>query len=129
MSSRDRLGYLFERDATNAAGRSGETLGHNVFADTNGLENLGTDITLDGGDPHLGHDLEEALIARLYIVRMRLFCGQVCGHAVQTSGQEFVDRFKRQVGVHGIGAVAKQHRHVMYFARFGRLDNKTDPAT
>src|SRR5580692_9132738 len=48
-------------DAANAAGRTREAALDHVLIDADGLEDLGPLVTLQGGDAHLAHHLEQSL--------------------------------------------------------------------
>ena len=54
------FGEFVEADATHAGGGPGEILVDDILVQTNGFEQLGATIAHDGGDAHLGHDLEYA---------------------------------------------------------------------
>src|SRR2546426_11829258 len=46
----------------------GEVAMHQVAVETDGLEDLGAGVALQGGDSHLGHDLEDSLVQGLDVV-------------------------------------------------------------
>ena len=57
-----------ESDAADAARVGAEVSLQQTLRQTDGLEDLGTTVRTDGGDTHLGHDLEQAFLHGLDIV-------------------------------------------------------------
>ncbi len=85
------------------------------------LEDLRAAIALQGRDPHLGHDLEDALVGGLEVVvgdLARLDAPQLSGR------DQLAERLEREVGVHRAGAVADEQREVHDLARLPRLDDE-----
>src|SRR5499425_3800556 len=56
---------LTDPDTFDARGRAGEVPVDDVVVQSDGLEDLGTTVRLDGGDAHLRKDLEQPLVDRL----------------------------------------------------------------
>ena len=80
MATHRLLGDLLQPDAFDAGGGAGEILGDEIGAQADGVENLRAAIGLIGGDAHLGHHLEDALVDRLDVALDDLlgsssFCG------------------------------------------------------
>ena len=71
------LGEHVEADAAEAGGRPGEAGVDDLLAEADRLEDLRAGVGGDGGDAHLGHDLEHALAERLDRLRAAL-CGGRC---------------------------------------------------
>ena len=109
-------GNQFQVDPLHPAGGSGEAALDNIFPQTHGFKDLGSLVTLKGGDAHLGHDLEHPL-----------------GHALSIGGNDGLVRvvvfkkaipaslpqcFESQIGIDGIGAIADQKTVVMDFPSF-----------
>jgi len=57
-----------DADAADAGGRPGEVLVHEVLAESERLEDLGSVVALDGADAHLRDDFEDALGDRLAVL-------------------------------------------------------------
>ena len=100
------LGDLEHADALDPAGGAGEVLVDGVAVQADGLEQLRAAVAHVGRHAHLGHDLRQALADRLDVVVDRLVgaTGRPAGRLCMRD-----QRFHRQVGVHGLGAVAGQH--------------------
>ncbi|MNU94222.1 hypothetical protein D3C71_841800 [compost metagenome] len=100
------FGDLEDADAFDVGRGAGEVLVHQAALQADGFEDLRAGVGHVGRDAHLGHDLVQALADGLDEVLHGLF-GVI--HLAQ--------RFQRQVGVNGFGAVAAQKREVVDFAR------------
>lgn len=61
----DLLGDDVETGAADLGGRAVEVRGDEGLVEADGLEDLGAAVGGDGGDAHLGHDLEDALAERV----------------------------------------------------------------
>ncbi len=77
----------------------------------------------DRGDPHLGHDLQDALAERLDVVADGLVGGDAGERA---GGDEVLDRLECKVRVHRRRAEAEQHGDVVDLAAVARLDDERD---
>ena len=104
---------LEHADAADAAGGAGEVLLHRGAVQADGFEQLRAAVRHVGRHAHLGHDLGQALADRLDVLVDRLVGAQVARQALVDRGE----RFHGQVGVHGFGAVAREHGEVVHFAR------------
>jgi hypothetical protein len=109
--------------AADAGGGPGEVLVDEVLVQAHRLEDLGAVVALDGGDPHLGDHLDDALVHRLDV----LLLGDVGRPLHHPQPDLVVDGLEGQVGVHGAGAVAHQQREVVDLARLARLQHQPDP--
>ena len=113
-----------QADALNPAGGSSEASVDDVIGKAYGLENLGSLVTLKGGNAHLGHDLEHSL-----------------GHALSIGGNDGLIRvfvfkmaipaslpqcFESQIGIDGIGAIADQKTVVMDLPSFTRFQHDSN---
>ena len=56
----DLFGQLVESDAADAGGGTGEVFVDDILIQADGFEQLRATVAHDGGDAHLGHDLEHA---------------------------------------------------------------------
>ena len=77
------------------------------------FEDLRALVGLQGGDPHLGEDLQQAAVDRLGVFGEQLAVGQLgLDFAFVT---QLAQGFQRQVGVDGGGAVAQHSGEVVGF--------------
>ena len=88
----------------------------------NCVKNLRAAIALIGGNAHLGHHLQQALIYRLdealhHFISVNLL-GKLRPHCVQ--------RFKCQIGVDRLRTIAREAGKVMHFTRFAGFHNQTN---
>ena len=86
---------------------------------TDGIEDLCAAIRLVGRDPHLRHDLEQALADRLDVTLPRLFDRR----RIVERRQQRLDGVECQIRVDGLGAIAGQRRKVMHLERRPGLDH------
>ena len=77
MACRHLVGKDVVADAAEAADRAHEAVPDHFVTQAYGLEDLRTGVGRHGGDAHLGHDLEQALVARLDDVLTRPLGGHV----------------------------------------------------
>ena len=66
------LGDQLHADATHARGGAGEVALDERGIQSDGFPQLGTAVTLQGRDAHLGHDLQKAFTHCLYVVVLRI---------------------------------------------------------
>ena len=92
---------------------------HERRREANSVENLRAAIALIGRDAHLGADLQDAFVQRLHIVVGGLLHREAA-QIVQTVG----DGFEGQIGVDRLRAIAREHAHMVHFARLTRLDHQ-----
>ena len=59
---------LVETDSPDFRGNAGERKVHHLPTDSDGLEGLGALVGVEDGNPHLGHDLEQALLQSLAVI-------------------------------------------------------------
>ena len=85
------------------------------------LEHLRAAVALDGGDAHLGHDLDHTLRRGLHHVLAR---GLVVDAGEVALADHVVDRLKRHVRVDRAHAVADEQREMMHLAGLARLDDE-----
>ncbi len=121
VADRGFLGDLLEADAADSSRRAGEVGVDEGIREPEGLEYLGALVGLDGGNPHLGHGLDDALVGRLDEVRDRLLGGRAVHHAVRRG---VLDRLEGEVGVDGRYAVADEAGEVMDLPRLPRFEDE-----
>ena len=112
-----------EADAADARGGPREVVVDDGLVETEGFEHLGAAVTLDRGDAHLGHDLDDALGRRLHQV---LTGGLVIDAGEQRFPDHAIDRLERHVGINRGGAIADEEREVVHFTRVTGLDDDGD---
>ena len=106
------FGNVKNANAFNAGRRAGKVFVDGFAGNTNGLEQLRTAVAHVGGDAHLGHDLGQAFAHRLDVVVDGFFRRQITGEFFVN----FHQGFHRQIGVNGLGTIARQHTKVVHFA-------------
>ena len=107
--------------ALNAAVRAFETERYHVLAQAHDLEQLRAAVARDGGDPHLGHDLEQSL-ANAAAIAAAQFLARVRIHFHRALAHEIEQRLVRQIRIHGRGAIADETREMVGVARRAGLD-------
>jgi hypothetical protein len=112
-----------DADAAEHRRRAREVRVDELAAETHGLERLGGGVAGDRRDPHLRHDLEDALAERLDQVVHGVLGREPGDHA---GSHEVLARLHRQVRVDRRGAVADEGRDVVDLADIARLDDETD---
>ena len=100
---------VIEVRTLNTAGYAFEAKVHHTVGQTNGLEQLGTPIGGNGGDPHLGQDLQQALVDALAVIVLGL--DRVHQHFA--GADQVVQHLVGQVRIHRGGTKAEQHRKVV----------------
>ena len=88
------------------------------------LEDLRAAVALQRRDPHLRHDLQDALVQRLDVVADGALVGQSLEHPLLN---HVVERLEREVGVDRAGAVADEQRDVVHFARVAGFEDQRAP--
>jgi hypothetical protein len=111
---------LAQADALHHAGRAGEIPIHEGRRQADSLEDLGAAIRLVGRDPHLRHDLEEALGDGLDVAGARVVVREPRGEQVT----ELAQRGEREVRVHGLRPVAGEEREVVHLPGGAGLDHE-----
>ena len=111
---------IFQSDTAHTADGVGKVLGDDLFGDTDGLEDLGSLIGLDGGNTHLGRDLDNAVedCGVVIIYRCVIILIQHLGL------NQIVNRLLSQIRVDGTCAKAKQGCKVMYLSRLSALQDQ-----
>ena len=104
-------------------GGPGEVLVDELGVQADGLEDLRAAVALDGGDAHLGDDLDHALDGGLdVILEGRL----VVDVRQQALADHVVEGLEGQVGVDGAAAVADEQGEVVDLARFAGFEHEAD---
>ena len=119
-------GNPLQISAADAGRGPGKVLVDHRLVQSHRLKDLGAAVALYRGDPHLGHGLDHPFDGCLDEVFNRFFVINTRQHPLL---DHVIQRLKGQIGVDGIGAVAQQHRKVMYFTGFTRLQNQRNPGT
>ena len=111
---------LFKADALDGGRRAREILLHEALAEADGVEDLRAAIGLIGGDAHLGHDLQQALVHRLDEALHRLVFIDLLGEFLGHAGKGL----EGEIGIDGFRAIARQTGEVMDFARLAGLHHE-----
>ena len=114
MATNGLFSHLIETDPLNGGRCAREVRLDELRRQTYGVENLCTAIGLIGRDAHLGHHLQHALADGLDIVLANLIgrLREAIGYA------QVFQSFERQIGVHRLRAITRQHTEMVHFARF-----------
>ena len=110
---------LLQADALHPADRVGEVLVDHVLPDAHRLEDLGRLVGLQGGDPHFGGDLHDAVEDGAVVV----VDGGVGVLVQQLSFHQLLDALLGQIGVHRRRAEAQQGGEVVDLPGLGGLQH------
>src|SRR5665648_1672 len=113
---------LVETNALDLGVRAGEILGDEAGPQSHGIEDLRAAIRLVGGDAHLGHDLEDALVGRLHVA-LDGFLGRQLLVEIRHHG---FDALEREIGVDGLRTVTRERAELIDLASFTGLDHEAD---
>ena len=113
---------VLERDASDATYRVREILVHQLLADSQCLEDLGTLVGLDRGDTHFRAYLYDAVNDGLRISGTR-FSIVLVDLAL---ADELVDRIERKIRVDRARAESHERCEMVYVARFAGLEDDRD---
>ena len=113
------LGDFLQADAAHAADGVGEVLADDLLADADGFEDLGALVGLDGGDAHLGRDLDDAVEHGFVVVAH----GGVIVLFHQALVDQLADHLMGQIGVDRPRAEAQQRGEVVNVAGLAALQN------
>ncbi|KAI3478074.1 hypothetical protein L1887_60005 [Cichorium endivia] len=108
-------------------GGTGEAAVDDAVGETESLEDLGALVRGEGGDTHLGHDLEDTVVDGVLPV-----VDELRGREVgldETLAGDLEDGLHGEPGADGVSTVAEQHAHVVHLASLGGLDHEGDAAT
>ena len=119
------FGDLVKAHATHTGGGAGEVFVDDFLAQAHSLEQLCATVAHDGGDAHLGHDLEHTGGKRLGEV---LHGGVRVDLEVAVTGQ-ILNGFEGQVRVHAGGTISDQQCDVVNLAHVAGLDGHGDLRT
>ena len=113
---------LLDADALHPARGAGEVAVHEPAREPDGIEDLRPAIGLVGGDPHLGHDLEQPLADGLDEAGLELLVG--AGRDQPLLAGEGGQGLVGEPGVHRLGPVAGEGAEVVDLARRPRLHDE-----
>src|SRR4051812_6348132 len=94
-----------DADAADAGRRPREIAIDECPIEPDRLEDLRAAVALQGRDPHLGHDFEDALVQTLDIARHGTCMGDVLQRALT---DQVVETLEREIWIHRAGAVPDQ---------------------
>ena len=116
------LGDLVEADALDAGGGAGEIGVDEFRLQPDRVENLRAAIGLIGGDAHLGHHLEQALVDRLDVALDDFLVVELLRQLALHRDQ----RLEGEIGIDRLGAVAGEAGEMMHLARLAGFDHEAD---
>ena len=108
------LGDLLQSDAADGGDDAAEIFLRHFLADADGFEDLRAVVALDGGDPHLAHDTQDA-VHRCREVICERFLRALTVQAVLV--REILHRFQRQIRIDRRHAETDQRSEMMDFTR------------
>ena len=117
------VGDQIHADAADARRRAGEMPIDERGAQSHRLPHLRAAVTLQRGDPHLRHDLEQAFAERLDVALLR--SGAVRLVAGRLGASQRGDGLEREIRVHRARAVGDQQCEVRDLPRFAGLGDET----
>ncbi len=124
VPGRDLGGQHLEADTAEPGGGAGEGGADDLLAEPDGLEDLRPGVGGDGGDTHLGHDLQQALAQGLDQVLRGLLGGD---SVKQAAADHVLDGLQGEVWVDRGGAVADKQRDVVALAGVAGLHDQPGP--
>jgi len=99
-----------------------EIFSDEIAAQPHSIEDLRAAIRLVGGDAHLGHHLEDALVGGLDVALDRL----LDRHLFIELGHHRLDGLKGEIRVDCFGAITCERAELMHLVRLSGLDHETD---
>src|SRR5262249_37674512 len=132
VPEQDVVGDLLEADPPDWRRRSREAEVYDLRAETQRLEGLRAAVRRERGDPHLGEDLEQALLRSRPEAeagcRGRGPGGGGVPAGLRLVGREQgVDAGEREPGVYRFGAVPEQRREMVDVERIAGFGDQADP--
>ena len=133
MAARHFFGKVLVADASQTAVGAGKALFNELRPQPDGFKNLRSHIRANGGDAHLGHDLQHALVASLHIVVLGFFKSHrksrfrtvaVLPEAVAAFFQHLSYGVKGDIWIHRCRPVAQQQANVMDFSGIARFSHQ-----
>ena len=113
-------GNGFQSDAADGADAGAEIGFQQTLGKSDALENLGTAVAADGGDAHLGHDLQQCFLHGLDVVGL----GSLVVFLHLAAADQVVEHGKRHVGTEGAGTVAQQQGGMHGLADFAAFHDE-----
>ena len=112
---------LIEPDALDPRGGAGEIFGDEFGLQANRVENLRAAIGLVGGDAHLGHHLQQALVDRLGVTLDDFLVVELLRQLVLHRNK----RLEGEIRIDRLGTVAGETGEMVHFARLARFDDQS----
>ena len=119
------FGDVLQGNSAYPADSVGKVFVHHFLGDSDGLENLGALVGLDGGNTHLGGNLYNSVKHRAVVVVDRRVVVLVQHPAVNQRPDGLVG----QVGVHRAGAVSQKGGEMVYLSGLSALQNQCHAGT
>ena len=93
------------------------------FVESDGFKDLCATVALQGGNTHLGKDLQQAFVDGFDVVIERFFKRNAPREPL--AQRQIFQRFNSEVGVDGTGAITDEQRVMHHFARFAGFDDES----
>ena len=113
---------LLQPHALDLAVGAGEIFGDEIGSEAHRIEDLRAAIGLIGGDAHLRHDLEQALVGRLDVALDRFLRRKL----LVELGQHRLDGLEGEIGIDRFRAVTGKRRELMHLIGLAGLDHQAD---
>ena len=127
MTALHLLGQHREADPLHPARGAREAALHELSPQADRLEDLGALVGLEGGDPHLGQHLQNALGDTLAVGGHHVGVGpDVPAVGEEARSPRVPQGLEREIGVDGVRAVPDQQAVLVHLARLAGLDHETD---
>ncbi len=112
--------YIAQGNAAHPAHCIGKIFVDHIHVDTDGLKNLRPLVGLNGGNPHFGGNLHNAMEHCMGIILHR----RIIVLIQHPTADQFMDGLQCQIGIDGAGAVPQQRGKIMDFSRFPGFQNE-----
>ena len=110
----------------NTAVGTSEATCDDLVLKSEGFEDLGTLVTCQGADAHLGHDFQHTLGNCLSVASDNLAIVQAFEQSIAAG---LPQRFERKIGIDCIGTVTDEQAMMMHFTGFTGLKHNSDPCS
>ena len=109
-----------EADSTDPCRSSGKVLTHQIVIQSDRFKDLGSAITLDGGNAHLGENFEHPLFHGLAVIADCFFGTD---SSRQTASQHFVETFIGEIGIYSTCPIADEQAEMGNLPGFSGFHN------
>ena len=117
-------GDLLQANPADARRRPCEIFVHQLLTQADRFKDLRAAIGFDGGNPHLGHDLDHALDCRFDVTFNRVIISYVFEQAL---ADHVIEALEGKIGIDRLHTVADQQAKVVYLARLAGFEHQPHP--